>query len=137
MNEWMNLAKHLWKSKASCWEGHNSCVLNRWVSPIELNFSRSWTTGRPQVLLAGQPISSVVAPRSFCLHLCDDTYQALAYADDANLIGVDINTIEVNTDVVLNARKDIGLAVNTRKTMYMDTGRHGVHDYKWSYQDGY
>ena len=49
----------------------------------------------------------------------------MAYADDANLIGVDIKTIEVNTDVVLNARKDIGLAVNTRKTMYMDTGRHG------------
>jgi hypothetical protein len=49
----------------------------------------------------------------------------LAYADDANLIGVDIKTIEVNTDLVLNARKDIGLPVNTRKTMYMDTGRHG------------
>ena len=94
-------------------------------------FSHFWTTGRPQVFLAGLPISSVVAPRSICLHLCNDTYQALAYADDANLIGVvDIKTIEVNTDVVLNARKDIGLAVNTRKTMYMDTGRHGVHDYK-------
>ena len=83
-------------------------------------FSHFWTTGRPQVFLAGLPISSVVAPRSFFLHLCNDTYQVLAYADDANLIGVYIKTIEVNTDVVLNARKDIGLAVNTRKTMYMD-----------------
>ena len=27
--------------------------------------------------------------------------------------------------MVLNACKDIGLAVNTTKTMYMDTGRHG------------
>jgi hypothetical protein len=88
-------------------------------------FSHFWTTGRPQFFLAGLPISSVVAPRSFFLHLCNGTYQELAYADDANLIGVDIKTIEVNTDVVLNARKDIGLAVNTRKTMYMDIGRHG------------
>ena len=63
-------------------------------------FSHFWTTGRPQVFLPGQPISSVVAPRSFFLHLCNDTYLALAYADDANLIGVDIKTIEVNTDVV-------------------------------------
>jgi len=49
----------------------------------------------------------------------------LAYADDANLIGVDIRTIEVNTNVVLNACKDIGLAVNTRKTKYIYIGRHG------------
>ena len=49
----------------------------------------------------------------------------MAYADDANFIGVDIRTIEVNTNVVLNACKDIGLSVNTKKTKYIYIGRHG------------
>ena len=39
------------------------------------------------------------------------THQVLTYADDVNLIG-DIITIERNADVLLNASKDIGLAVN-------------------------
>ena len=67
MNEWMNLAKHPWKGKASWWAGHSSCVLYRWASPIELKFfrvlstilylSHFWTIGRPQVFWAGQPLS--------------------------------------------------------------------------------
>ena len=51
-------------------------------------------------------------------------YQVLAYADDVNLIGDDIRTIERNADVLLNARKNIGLTVNTGKTNYMEIGRH-------------
>ena len=34
-------------------------------------------------------------------------HQVLAYADDVNLIGDDIKTIERNADVLLNAYKDI------------------------------
>ena len=48
----------------------------------------------------------------------------MAYADDVNLIGEDIRTIERNAIFLLNARKDIGLAVNTRKTKYMEIGRN-------------
>jgi hypothetical protein len=39
-------------------------------------------------------------------------HQVLAYADDVNLIGDDIRTIERNVDTY----KDTGLAVNTGKT---------------------
>ena len=46
------------------------------------------------------------------------------YADDVNLIGDDIRAIDRNADVLLNACKDIGLAVNTGKTKYMEIGRH-------------
>ena len=46
------------------------------------------------------------------------THQVLAYADD-----VDIRTIERNADLLLNACKDVGLAVNTGKTKYMEIGR--------------
>jgi len=52
------------------------------------------------------------------------THQVLAYTDDVNLIGDDIRTIERNAYVLLNACKDIGLAVNTGKTKYMEIERH-------------
>ena len=52
------------------------------------------------------------------------TYQVLAYADDLNLISDDIITIERNADVLLNACKDIILAVNKGKTKYMKIRRH-------------
>ena len=38
----------------------------------------------------------------------NDTHQVLTYADDENLIGDDIKTIERNADELLNACKDIG-----------------------------
>ena len=48
------------------------------------------------------------------------SHQVLAYADDVNLIGDDIRTIERIADVLLNACKDIGLAVNIGITKYME-----------------
>jgi hypothetical protein len=48
----------------------------------------------------------------------------LAYADDVNLIGDDIRTIERNADVLLKACKDIVLAVNTEKIKHLEVGRH-------------
>ena len=36
----------------------------------------------------------------------------------------DIRTMERNADVLLNVYKDIGLAVNTRKTKYMEIECH-------------
>jgi hypothetical protein len=52
------------------------------------------------------------------------THQALAYVDDVNIMGDDIRTIERKADLLLNACKDIGLAVNIGKTKYMEIGRH-------------
>ena len=46
------------------------------------------------------------------------------YADDVNLIDDDIRAIERNANVLLNACKDISLAVNTGKTKHMEIGRH-------------
>ena len=45
-------------------------------------------------------------------------HQVLAYADDVNLIGDDMRTVERNADVLLNACKDIGLAVNIGKSTW-------------------
>ena len=47
----------------------------------------------------------------------------MTYADDVNLISSDLK-IERNSDVLLNACKDVSLAVNTGKTKYMGIGCH-------------
>ena len=52
------------------------------------------------------------------------THQVLTYADDVNLIGDDIRRIERNLYLLLNALKDIGLAVNLGKTNNTEIGRH-------------
>ena len=61
---------------------------------------------------------NITTINSFICQNCYGTHQVLAYADDVNLIGDDIRTIKRNADVLLNACKDIGLAVNIGKTKY-------------------
>jgi hypothetical protein len=47
------------------------------------------------------------------------THQPLAYADDVNILGENIDTIQKNTEAILNAGKEVGLEVNSEKTKYM------------------
>ena len=47
----------------------------------------------------------------------------LAYVDSVILIGNDIRTVEINSDVLLKTCKDIGWAVNTGK----------VSTWKWAW----
>jgi hypothetical protein len=43
----------------------------------------------------------------------------LAYADDVNLLGNNIDTINKNTQTLIDASKEVGLGVNVEKTKYM------------------
>jgi hypothetical protein len=43
---------------------------------------------------------------------------ALAYADDVNLLGDDIDIINKNTQTLIDVSKDVGLEVNVEKTIY-------------------
>jgi hypothetical protein len=43
----------------------------------------------------------------------------LAYADDVNLLGDNIDTINKNTETLIDASKEVGLEVNIEKTKYM------------------
>jgi hypothetical protein len=40
------------------------------------------------------------------------TYQLPAYADDVNLLGDSIDTIEKNTETLIDASKKVGLEIN-------------------------
>jgi hypothetical protein len=47
------------------------------------------------------------------------THQLLAYADDVNLLGDNIDTTKNNTEASINACKEVGLVINAEKTKYM------------------
>jgi hypothetical protein len=47
------------------------------------------------------------------------THQLLAYADDVNLLGDNIDTINKNAETLIYASNDVGLEIDVEKTKYM------------------
>jgi hypothetical protein len=47
------------------------------------------------------------------------THQLLAYADDANLLGDNIDTIEKSTETVIDASKEVRLEMNVENSVYV------------------
>jgi hypothetical protein len=46
-------------------------------------------------------------------------HQLLTYANDVNLLGDNIDTIEKNTETLIDASKEVGLEINVEKSKYM------------------
>jgi hypothetical protein len=51
------------------------------------------------------------------------THQLLAYVDDVNLLGDNIDTINKNTETLIDASKEVGPEVNVEKMKYMLVSR--------------
>jgi hypothetical protein len=47
------------------------------------------------------------------------THKLVAYADDVNVLGENIPTIQRNSEALLNASKEVGLELNPERTQYM------------------
>jgi hypothetical protein len=52
------------------------------------------------------------------------THQLLAYADDVNLLGDNIDNINKNTETIIDSSKEVSLEINVEKTKCMLLSRH-------------
>jgi hypothetical protein len=60
----------------------------------------------------------------------------MAYADDVNLLGDNIDTINKNTQTLIDASKEVGLEVNVEKTKYMLVSRDQNAGQNWEIKVG-
>jgi hypothetical protein len=63
-------------------------------------------------------------------------HQLLAYADDVNLLGDNIDTINKNKEPLIDASKEVGLEVNVEKTTYTLESRDQNADQNWDIKIG-
>jgi hypothetical protein len=60
----------------------------------------------------------------------------MAYAADVNLLGDNIDTIERNTETLIDTSKEVGIEINVEKIKYMllfrhqNVGQKSGHKYK-------
>jgi hypothetical protein len=89
---------------------HNSLKQGDALSPLLLDFALGYSIRNVQENQVGLKLNG--------------THQLLVYADDVNLLGDNIDAIKKNMETLINASKEVGLEVNTKKTKYMLLSRH-------------
>jgi len=79
------------------------------LSPLLFNFALEYAFRRVQVNQDGLKLNG--------------THQLLAYADDVNILGRSVHSVQENAETLVVATKEIGLEVNADKTKYMIMSR--------------
>jgi len=75
------------------------------LSPMLFNFALEYANRRVQVNRDGLKLNG--------------THQLLAYADDVNILGGSIHSLNENAEALVAATREIGLEVSADKTKYM------------------
>jgi hypothetical protein len=75
------------------------------LSPLLFNFALEYAVRKVQ--------------KNLVLLKWNGTHQLLAYVDDVNLLGDNIDIIKKNTDTLIDASKKIGLEINIETTMLL------------------
>jgi hypothetical protein len=79
------------------------------LTPLLFNFSLEYAIRKSQENHLGLKLNG--------------THQLLAYADDSNLLGDNIDIINKNTEPLIDASKEVGLEVNVEERKYMLVSR--------------
>jgi hypothetical protein len=80
------------------------------LSPMLFNFALEYAIRKVQENQVGLKLNG--------------THQLLAYTNDVNLLGDNIDIIRNNTETLIDASKEVGLEINVQKTKYMLLSRH-------------
>jgi ribosomal protein S4E len=80
------------------------------LSPLLLNFALEYAIKKVKKNQVGLRLNG--------------TYQLLAYDDDVNLMGDNVDTIKRNAEILTDANKEVGLEINVEKTKYVLLSRH-------------
>jgi hypothetical protein len=80
------------------------------LSPLLFNFTLDYAIRKVQENQVGLKLNGA--------------HQLQAYADDVNLLEDNIDTIEKNTEALIDASKEVGLEINVEKTKSMLLSRH-------------
>jgi hypothetical protein len=80
------------------------------LSPLLLNFASEYAIWKAQENQVGMKLNGL--------------HQLLVCADDANLLGDNIDTIRKNTKTLIDASKEVVLELNAEKIKYMLISRH-------------
>jgi hypothetical protein len=85
------------------------------LSPLLLNFALEYAIRKVQENQVGLKLIR--------------THQLLAYADDMNVLGDNIDTVKKNTETLIDAGKEVGVEINIEESKYMLVTRMQVRNY--------